>query len=746
MANAAAVAAVASALDRLELADHLDVGVYATYLASLCDTASTADAVESLQSTLSMFINWDADRLNAASMKIKAVFDNPTELDLHLPLAVAAETSSGSTISPEEQATTASTMQSKVDVPECGSADAAELSWISPLHQVAEQIGALSKSCDEPTVASPAATRQPELLAASGSAGAGRGSSKRATKALKGSSSITIHLGPKPFEPSTTPSASEAVRICRHYLAGSCKRSDCQFSHEVSGMACRYWSSATGCGSGAACPFLHALPGSTTDVRLLEHELEEQLRKIDNADEALKLLQVNGDLEKKVDRPVVPAPGAATGEAIDGVIDGGSHDNADAIDSRGDAMISDEDLAWMLQRAETGEDGGSGPITDDNVEADDDDVWGSALGNGPSTEPRLDMSDSDAFPALLGASQSSRSGTSSAAAAVPSSAAQPSTISLTSLGAKLALQALHSAFPVVSRSILEESYLQSQGRATLAAGLVSSQTGLQPEPGALSAQCIPAPRSSASASSSAAGSGTAGARGKYAYDRRDRGAEQIARTIASAVAQVPTGAALSVLYEDKRRAAEALARHRNSAFDRATRAYLSGNGAEAARFSKVGRELDEQMRREHARAAMEIFNARNKTAAAGGGIGGGGRSSAGAAAGGTAAGGGLRVDVPSQGIRGMEVPVLDLHGLHPTEAADVAESALSSFSSRAGAASGRWVAFLTGMRHHSQVGTRGKGGSALGDVVLRRLQQEGSSRGGYEVYPQTGALIVRLPG
>ncbi len=48
-----------------------------------------------------------------------------------------------------------------------------------------------------------------------------------------------------------------AHRVCRHMLDGGCFRSDCPFSHDVSGIPCRYFGTQIGCRNGPSCPFLH---------------------------------------------------------------------------------------------------------------------------------------------------------------------------------------------------------------------------------------------------------------------------------------------------------------------------------------------------------------------------------------------------------------------------------------------------------------------------------------------------------
>ncbi|XP_014674448.1 PREDICTED: zinc finger CCCH domain-containing protein 7-like [Priapulus caudatus] len=48
-------------------------------------------------------------------------------------------------------------------------------------------------------------------------------------------------------------------RPCSFFLEGHCRRADCKFSHNISGITCRFWEEGS-CFKGITCPFLHGYP------------------------------------------------------------------------------------------------------------------------------------------------------------------------------------------------------------------------------------------------------------------------------------------------------------------------------------------------------------------------------------------------------------------------------------------------------------------------------------------------------
>lgn len=217
----------------------------------------------------------------------------------------------------------------------------------------------------------------------------------------------------------------------------------------------------------------------------------------------------------------------------------------------------------------------------------------------------------------------------------------------------------------------------------------------------------------------ATGAGDASAPAQRAPPSRGAAAhERTARGIAESLEWVDTGESVAALYRDLRAGAEALAKARNLAFHRATSAFLAGRSVDAARMARQGRDLQAQMQQAHAIAAGAIFAARNSAH----GVAGVGRAPL--APGGTSS---LPAPAtvtmpPHHGGGTVAVRVFDLHGLHPSEAADVVGGILGVLGSLSPALAGdaAWLAFLTGTRHHSR--RLGKGGGSIQEAVVAALR------------------------
>jgi Domain of unknown function (DUF1771) len=129
---------------------------------------------------------------------------------------------------------------------------------------------------------------------------------------------------------------------------------------------------------------------------------------------------------------------------------------------------------------------------------------------------------------------------------------------------------------------------------------------------------------------------------------------------------VDTGASVSGLYSSLRNEALDHVRLRNACFEQATRAYIAGDGALAKKLAAQGRRHAAAMFEAHNSAAAATFAARNA----------------------------------SDAQRG-DVPLIDLHGLHVTEALTMCRSALLSVRSERGP--GAVVHVLVGTGHHTKV-------------------------------------------
>ncbi|WVO17660.1 hypothetical protein L204_105357 [Cryptococcus depauperatus] len=62
-----------------------------------------------------------------------------------------------------------------------------------------------------------------------------------------------------------------AGKMCRYFLAGECRRSDCRFSHDLDRAMCRFWLRGH-CAKGPNCEFLHQFPNNL-DVSALQNAM-----------------------------------------------------------------------------------------------------------------------------------------------------------------------------------------------------------------------------------------------------------------------------------------------------------------------------------------------------------------------------------------------------------------------------------------------------------------------------------------
>lgn len=153
----------------------------------------------------------------------------------------------------------------------------------------------------------------------------------------------------------------------------------------------------------------------------------------------------------------------------------------------------------------------------------------------------------------------------------------------------------------------------------------------------------------------------------------------------SGIQRFSTGATVAAEYAELRADARDHARLRNACFQNATQAYLAGNKALAKELGAKGRWHNEQMKAAHATAAADTFSRRNAAVF----------ESSTLAAGRSHRGG--------VGNAEAEVPTIDLHGLHVSEALDHLEQTLEQLQRHS---SVRSVRIVVGVGQHGKVPAR----------------------------------------
>ncbi|XP_074335285.1 polyadenylate-binding protein-interacting protein 7-like [Apium graveolens] len=177
----------------------------------------------------------------------------------------------------------------------------------------------------------------------------------------------------------------------------------------------------------------------------------------------------------------------------------------------------------------------------------------------------------------------------------------------------------------------------------------------------------------------------------------------------AAPAWLETGDAVANMYSETREEARDYARLRNVYFEQARQAYLVGNKALAKELSMKGQLHNMQMKAAHAKAQDSIYRQRNP----------------------------LGVDIQGNG-RGQE-RVIDLHGLHVSEAIHILKRDLAVLRSAARSVDQRWQVYIcVGTGHHTR-GSRTP--SRLPTAVQRYLLEE---EGLDFSEPQPGLLRVVL--
>ncbi|TYI79730.1 hypothetical protein E1A91_D05G041100v1 [Gossypium mustelinum] len=204
--------------------------------------------------------------------------------------------------------------------------------------------------------------------------------------------------------------------------------------------------------------------------------------------------------------------------------------------------------------------------------------------------------------------------------------------------------------------------------------------------------------SSRSSNGSANSYSAAPGRGVYANRLQTRGSAR------SAPVWLETGDAVGNLYSELREEARDYARLRNAYFEQARQAFLIGNKALAKELSVKGQMHNMHMKAAHGKAQESIYHQRNP--------------------------------VPLENFRGQE-RMIDLHGLHVSEALHMLKHELSVLRSTARAADQRLQVYIcVGTGHH----TRGSRTPARLPVAVQRYLLEEEALDYTE--PQPGLLRV----
>ncbi|KAJ4792739.1 CTC-interacting domain 7 [Rhynchospora pubera] len=165
-----------------------------------------------------------------------------------------------------------------------------------------------------------------------------------------------------------------------------------------------------------------------------------------------------------------------------------------------------------------------------------------------------------------------------------------------------------------------------------------------------------------------------------------------------------TGDAVASMYAETREEARDYARLRNMCFDQARQAYLIGNKALAKELSVKGQLYNLQMKAAHGKAKENIYRQRNPTSSYGPG----------------------------------QVPFIDLHGLHVSEAIHILKQELSILKSTARATGERsHLLVCVGTGHHTK-------GSRTPARLPMAVEQFLLDQGFHFTQPQAGLLRVSI--
>ena len=629
-------------LHNLQLQDHLDISTYADLFSSTC-TNNENESIQNIEDILRYSVSWDDKRLRETSQSIYHAWLHPHDIIPNSAVVPEGQSTNDS------QRTTSSNhtpndviinnevlvpVQSNIDIPDIIN---------SPID---DSLLSISLSATITSTITSNVTNNESISILSNSK-----NKKRKGKYTQLLDDIQFtRPPPRPVSPHISDdediSSSNNNRICRHYLAGSCLRSDCEFSHSTKLTPCKFWlNDNNGCSSGNDCVFLHGVEnsiGSIIDIRkLTPEELSTHILE--------KMNTINSNTN-----------------------DNNTTNTNNNSDTNNINTNNDDDNEWLDTLRKHNENFWEDEI-DENLdnELDISDTTALTL----DSETFVNIEDLSQFPQLPNTNTTTITHDISKADSYSSS-----TIASNNLRNKLLIETLKLVFPYVSLSILQEQLINSSYNLLIAVELIQQNTGVQPNKDVLQrGQHITyVPKVTVSKEDDVA----------FSLPVYDNISHQKARDIASSIARVSTGTIVSSLYTAAREKAAMYARARNAAFDRATKAYLAGNRLDAKRFSQQGHEIEINMFQAHNVAANLIFESRNMNT-------------------------NFILSNAKLGLREQDIRIIDLHGLHPTEAITICNELLSknnnnNFNTTLSNINNKyiWLGFLVGTRHHSQQGSR----------------------------------------
>ncbi|CAM9519393.1 unnamed protein product [Discosporangium mesarthrocarpum] len=433
-------------------------------------------------------------------------------------------------------------------------------------------------------------------------------------------------------------------KACRHLVLGGCLRKDCAFNHDFATTTCRYWLQGLCC-HGGSCLFLHDLDvniDATSQQEDLPQDFAVRVKNEEDLSSNLKLLRLDE----------FPALGAPTTSATTLPPPPPSSSSVSSINQHTHTMQSTPSVqcnsAPQSSRAPAPSPSPNpsrlspGPVGGEST----------GLRTGQSRDRGLEgAGDGAGVGAGVGVGERVRNGGSG----------EEGSVEGLSVASPLSPLIPDSVFPS-SRSLPQgrsraKCFTRLDAAITTATGGQSGLAFAPPQP--------PPSMSTATAASGAVDAmsstdSTTGARAWALGTGPDR------LTSFADIGWVSTGEVVGSQYKKARKEASDLARQvaRNRFFMAATRAFRRGDGKLAKDLAAKGREANFKMKAKHEEAAMSIFHSRN----------------------------------PPQQV--LSRGVIDLHGLHVSEAVSVLSEQLPALTDRGLGV----VSVLTGTGHHTKGG------------------------------------------